>query len=192
MQQACALVDASCGAGQALRAVWTRRGQHPCCPPHAHDSCPSRPQGTQAQRGALRLPCRENARWRLCRRAWPTRPGSVSHKTGSSGSSGTGRQDRWRSLWGGSTAALARLTSRGQTPMRATVRVMRRSQPRSGRDDNCRAIATSARSARHRTVSARCADPVSTARSSEQSDTANTRRRRATDVPARDYDAKRV
>ena len=29
-------MDESFGAAFALRAVWTARGQHPCCPPPAH------------------------------------------------------------------------------------------------------------------------------------------------------------
>jgi len=35
-EKPCGLVDESFGAAFALRAVWTARGQHPCCPPPAH------------------------------------------------------------------------------------------------------------------------------------------------------------
>jgi len=35
-EEPCGLVDESFGAAFTLRAVWTARGQHPCCPPPAH------------------------------------------------------------------------------------------------------------------------------------------------------------
>jgi len=35
-EEPCGLVDGSFGAAFTLRAVWTARGQHPCCPPPAH------------------------------------------------------------------------------------------------------------------------------------------------------------
>jgi len=35
-EEPCGLVDESFGVAFTLRAVWTARGQHPCCPPPAH------------------------------------------------------------------------------------------------------------------------------------------------------------
>jgi hypothetical protein len=34
--KACGYVDESYGPARALRDVWTKPGQHPCCPPFAH------------------------------------------------------------------------------------------------------------------------------------------------------------